>query len=72
MNIVPFLSTVILISTLATLILAVASYVAFRLRDRRKPYGVAKKTATANDKTFFVRYLPPGATPAGPADAGTA
>ena len=57
MDFVMILSTVILISTLATLILAVGSYMAFRLRDRRRP---APATAvTAAGKAYFVRYRLP-------------
>ena len=37
MDIVPYLSAVILISTIATILLAVLSYAAFKLRNRRKP-----------------------------------
>ena len=37
MDVVPYLSAVILISTIATIFLAVLSYAAFKLRDRRRP-----------------------------------
>ena len=60
MDFVMILSTVILISTLATLVLAVGSYVAFRVRDKRRPAPVVAPTPAA--KVFFVRYRPP-ATP---------
>lgn len=69
MDIVPFLSTIILVTTLATLILAVVSYVTFKMRDARKP--AAKKatlhSGAAPAKTFFARYQPPEAAKAGPA-----
>ncbi len=42
MNVVPYLSAVILVSTIATILLAVLSYAAFKLRDRRKPKGHAE------------------------------
>ena len=46
---------------------AVVSYVAFKMRDGRRPAG--KKTALhpggAPAKTFFVRYQPPEAAKAG-------
>ena len=64
MDIVPILSTVILIATLATLILAVGSYLAFKLRDQRRPKAVARGTAEP-EKTFFVRYRPPRDTARG-------
>ena len=37
MDVVPYLSAVILISTIATIFLAVLSYAAFKLRDKRRP-----------------------------------
>jgi len=37
MDVVPYLSAVILISTIATIMLALISYAAFKLRDKRKP-----------------------------------
>ena len=69
MDIVPILSTIILVSTLATLVLAVVSYMAFKLRDRRKPATRKAVPATGPQKTFFVRYQPPGAA-ARPGAAG--
>jgi hypothetical protein len=50
-QLVPLLSTIVLIATLATLMLGVLSYVAFRLRERRRP-NLAANTA---GKRFFVR-----------------
>jgi hypothetical protein len=55
MDLVPVLSTVILVSTLVTLVLGVVSYVAFRMRDRRGPKTV-KKGASVPKKTYFVPY----------------
>jgi len=52
MDVIPFLSAVILISTIATILLAVLSYAAFKLRDKRKP----KKAETL--PVYFHRYLP--------------
>ncbi len=51
MDVVPYLSAVILIATIATILLAVLSYAAFKLRDRRKP----KKNA---EGPVFFRRLP--------------
>jgi len=34
---VPYLSAVVLVATIATLVLAVLSYAAFKLRGKRKP-----------------------------------
>jgi hypothetical protein len=67
MDVVPYLSAVILISTIATIALAVLSYAAFKLRDKRRPK--ARGNAEAGP-VFFHRYRPPGAEPAGePGDA---
>jgi hypothetical protein len=38
-DLVPYLSAVILVSTIATILLAVLSYAAFKLRDKRRPKG---------------------------------
>ena len=50
MDLVPYLSAVILISTIATILLAVLSYAAFKLRDKRKPKG------NTEAPVFFYRY----------------
>lgn len=50
MDLVPYLSTVIFVATIATVILAVFSYAAFKLRERRRP-----KTAAAKP-VFFHRF----------------
>jgi hypothetical protein len=52
MDVVPYLSAVILISTIATIFLAVLSYAAFKLRDRRRPK--AKKGSA--EPVYFHRY----------------
>lgn len=62
MDLVPYLSAVILISTIATIALAVFSYAAFKMRDKRKPKGNAAQQAPV----FFHRYRPP--EPEAPAD----
>jgi hypothetical protein len=72
MDVVPYLSAVILISTIATIALAVLSYAAFKLRDKRRP-----KPKGGEAPIFFHRYrLPEEAAPAAPAeeaaDAGAA
>ena len=43
MEVVPYLSAVILIATIATIVLALLSYLAFKLRDRRRPGKKAQK-----------------------------
>jgi hypothetical protein len=52
MELVPYLSAVILIATIATILLAVISYAAFKMRDKRRP----KKNAAP--PVFFRRYRP--------------
>jgi len=54
MDVVPYLSAVILISTIATIFLAVLSYAAFKLRDKRKP----KAKGAASAPVYFHRYKP--------------
>jgi hypothetical protein len=50
MDLVPYLSAVILIATIATILLSVISYAAFKLRDKRRPRGQTEKPV------FFHRY----------------
>ncbi len=52
MDVVPYLSAIILISTIATIFLAVLSYAAFKLRDKRRPK--AKKGPA--EPVYFHRY----------------
>lgn len=64
MDLVPYLSAVVLISTIATILLAVLSYAAFKLRDKRKP----KQSTDA--PVFFHRYRPEEAEEADAAEGG--
>ena len=61
MDLVPYLSAVILVATIATILLAIGSYGAFKLRDKRKP-----KQQQGPAPVFFHRYRPeePEAEPA--------
>ena len=56
MDVVPYLSAVILISTIATIFLAVLSYAAFKLRDKRRP----KAKGGLDAPVYFHRYKPRG------------
>lgn len=58
MELVPYLSAVILIATIATLLLAMFSYAAFKLRNKRKPKNGAKR-----EPVFFRRYRLEGESP---------
>jgi hypothetical protein len=62
-DLVPYLSAVILVATIATILLAIGSYAAFKLRDKRKP-----KAQQGPAPVFFHRYRPeePDAQGAGP------
>lgn len=53
MDIVPVLSAIVLTATLATLILGVLSYLAFRARERRRP---TVETRRQEGRRFLVRY----------------
>lgn len=60
MDIISLLATVILVTTIGTLVVAVAAYAAFKLRDRRKP---TRKDPTidasgALTPVFIARYRP--------------
>lgn len=60
MDLISILATVILITTIGTLVVGVAAYAAFKLRDKRRP---KKKDPTANpnqfnDPIFLKRYDP--------------
>jgi hypothetical protein len=67
MDVVPYLSAVILISTIATIALAVLSYAAFKLRDKRRP-----KPKGGEAPIFFHRYRLPEEPPAAaPVDEAT-
>ena len=50
MELVPYLSAVILVATIATILLAVISYAAFKVRDQRRPAG------RDDAPVFFRRY----------------
>ena len=65
MDIVPYLSAVILVATIATILLAVISYAAFKLRDKRRPRGVQETPV------FFHRYRPGDDDEDGPAGRRT-
>jgi heme/copper-type cytochrome/quinol oxidase subunit 2 len=67
MDLISILTTVILATTIGTVIVGVAAYAAFKLRDKRKP----KKKTTADGSApeveaavFVKRYMPASATEA--------
>lgn len=60
MDLISLLATVILITTIGTLVVAVAAYIAFKLRDKRRP---KKRDPTMHSDgpyqpIFLQRYVP--------------
>lgn len=50
------LSIIILVSFIVTIVLAVASYAAYKLRERRRPRPAA---GAESENLYFERYFPP-------------
>lgn len=68
MDLISILTTVILATTVGTVIIGVAAYAAFKLRDKRKPKvkkdGDAAKAGTAAvEAVFLKKYVPVSAIP---------
>jgi hypothetical protein len=62
MDLVAILSTVILLVTIGTIVVAVAAYVALKLRDRRKPKAgrlTLEGVTESFEPVFLKRYMPP-------------
>jgi len=57
---VNILATVIFISIVVTLILAVASYFAYKVREARRPKTAAELRQEGELKVFFEQYQPKG------------
>ena len=62
MDLISILATVILVTTIGTMVVGVGAYVAFKVRDKRKP---SKKksddtldTSGSNEPIFLRRYIP--------------
>jgi heme/copper-type cytochrome/quinol oxidase subunit 2 len=61
MDLISILTTVILATTIGTIIVGVAAYAAFKLRDKRKPKKKASADGAAPEAeaaVFVKRYLP--------------
>ena len=60
MDIISILATVILFTTIGTLEVAVAAYIAFKLRDKRRPkkYDPTAHTSGPYQPVFLKRYVP--------------
>ena len=63
MDLVSIFATVILVATIGTLIMAVAAYFAYKVREWRKPKLAARKkaaeSAASGEPVFLKRYVPP-------------
>jgi hypothetical protein len=62
MNLDALLSTIILVSFLVTILMAIASYAAYKLREHRQPRTIVAPV-DASESPFFERVLadpPPG------------
>ncbi|HEX3069152.1 MAG TPA: hypothetical protein VHX14_11295 [Thermoanaerobaculia bacterium] len=55
---VNILATVIFVSIVITLILAVASYFAYKVREARRPKTAAELRQDGETKVFFTQYVP--------------
>jgi heme/copper-type cytochrome/quinol oxidase subunit 2 len=69
MDLISILTTVILATTIGTVIIGVAAYAAFKLRDKRKPKAnkggdEAQVAAAALEAVFLKKYVPINAAPA--------
>lgn len=62
MDLVSILATVILVTTIATMIIGVGAYGAFKLRDKRKPKPKVSyadpDVKVVNEPIFLKRYVP--------------
>ena len=53
------LTTIIFVSIVVTLILAVASYFAYKVREARRPKTASELRQEGEMKAFFTPYQPP-------------
>jgi heme/copper-type cytochrome/quinol oxidase subunit 2 len=63
MDLISILTTVILATTISTVLIGVAAYAAFKLRDKRKPKAKkdgadGKAGAAALEAVFLTKYVP--------------
>lgn len=58
MDLIPLLSTIILVATIVTIVFAVFSYLAYRAREKKTPRvrGKAAGSQLMLDPQFFKRY----------------
>lgn len=63
MSVNALLSTIILVSFVVTLILAVGSYMAYKVREHRRPTA---RPGEASEPVFFERFFPRRTRTVGP------
>ena len=70
MDLISILATVILLTTIGTLVVAVAAYAAFKMREKRKPkrHDPTVPLHGAREPIFLTRFIPETTKPDG---AGT-
>ncbi len=61
MNLIPLLSTIILIATIVTIIMAAGSFLVYKMREAKAP-APAMKTM---ERRFFVKYVHDGSSDQG-------
>ena len=72
MDLISLLATVLLVTTIGTLVVGVAAYAAFKLRDKRRPESntLSRPDGEPLEPIFLERYSPGAAVvatpPAGP------
>jgi heme/copper-type cytochrome/quinol oxidase subunit 2 len=57
MDLVSIFATIVLVTTIATLVLAVAAYLAYKLREWRKPTKTSSGSANIHDESFEPIFL---------------
>lgn len=64
MDLISLLSTIILTTTVATMIMGFVAYWAFKLRDKRRPKRKSSIDAAQDDAApvFLTRYVPASST----------
>ncbi len=67
MDVNMLLATIVLVSFVVTVVLAIGSYVAYKLRESRRPRAVA---ATGDEPIYFERFFPPAGGTASPGGDG--
>ena len=62
MDLISILATVILITTIGTMVIGIGAYIAFKLRDKRKPskdkFDSTLGTQGSNEPIFLNRFVP--------------